>query len=70
MQKYRIRRYSNRKENACGGTSFGATEDRVVGSINIEKALKEGMKALEPGILADANRNILYVMKLIFWTII
>lgn len=40
---------------------LGATEDRVVGSINIEKALKEGSKALEPGILADANRNILYV---------
>ena len=40
---------------------LGATEDRVVGSINIEKALKEGRKALEPGILADANRNILYV---------
>jgi Mg-chelatase subunit ChlI len=40
---------------------LGATEDRVVGSINIEKALKKGMKALEPGILADANRNILYV---------
>jgi magnesium chelatase subunit D len=40
---------------------LGSTEDRVVGSINIEKALKEGVKALEPGILADANRNILYV---------
>jgi len=40
---------------------LGATEDRVVGSINIEKALKEGIKSLEPGILADANRNILYV---------
>lgn len=40
---------------------LGSTEDRVVGSINIEKALKEGIKALEPGILADANRNILYV---------
>ncbi len=40
---------------------LGATEDRVVGSINIEKALKEGMKSLEPGILAEANRNILYV---------
>ena len=40
---------------------LGSTEDRVVGSINIEKALKEGMKSLEPGILADANRNILYV---------
>jgi len=40
---------------------LGSTEDRVVGSINIEKALKEGLKSLEPGILADANRNILYV---------
>ncbi|MDD3984588.1 MAG: VWA domain-containing protein [Methanobacterium sp.] len=40
---------------------LGSTEDRVVGSINIEKALKEGVKALEPGLLADANRNILYV---------
>lgn len=40
---------------------LGSTEDRVVGSINIEKALKEGLKTLEPGILADANRNILYV---------
>lgn len=40
---------------------LGSTEDRVVGSIDIEKALKEGLKALEPGILADANRNILYV---------
>lgn len=40
---------------------LGATEDRVVGSINIEMALKEGLKSLEPGILAEANRNILYV---------
>jgi len=40
---------------------LGSTEDRVVGSINIEKALKEGIKSLEPGILAEANRNILYV---------
>jgi len=40
---------------------LGSTEDRVVGSIDINKALKEGVKALEPGILAEANRNILYV---------
>ena len=40
---------------------LGSTEDRVVGSIDIQKALKEGIKALEPGILAEANRNILYV---------
>ncbi|MDA0524999.1 ATP-binding protein [Methanococcoides alaskense] len=39
----------------------GATEDRVVGSLDIEKAVKEGTQAFEPGILANANRNILYV---------
>lgn len=38
-----------------------ATEDRVVGTLDIEKALKTGEKHFEPGILADANRNILYV---------
>lgn len=40
---------------------LSSTEDRVVGSINIEKALKEGLKALEPGLLAEANHNILYI---------
>lgn len=40
---------------------LGATEDRVVGSINLEKAIKEGTKALEPGILASANRGIIYI---------
>jgi Mg-chelatase subunit ChlI len=40
---------------------IGATEDRVVGSLNIEKAIREGIRALEPGILAAANQNILYV---------
>jgi len=39
----------------------GATEDRVVGSLDIEKAVTEGIRAYEPGILAQANRNILYV---------
>ena len=39
---------------------LGATEDRVVGSIDVEKAIKEGIKALEPGILAAANRSLLY----------
>ena len=33
---------------------LGATEDRVVGSLNVEKAIKEGIKALEPGILGPA----------------
>ncbi len=40
---------------------LGATEDRIVGSIDVEKAIKEGIKALEPGILAAANRGILYI---------
>ena len=40
---------------------LGATEDRVVGSLDVEKAIKHGIEALEPGILADANQNILYV---------
>lgn len=38
-----------------------ATEDRVVGTLDIEKALKKGEKHFEPGILAAANRGILYV---------
>ncbi len=39
----------------------GATEDRLVGTIDIEKAIKTGEKHFEPGILAQANRNILYI---------
>ena len=40
---------------------LGATEDRVCGTIDIEEALTEGVKAFEPGLLAKANRGILYV---------
>ena len=40
---------------------LGATEDRICGTIDIEAALKEGVKAFEPGLLAKANRGILYV---------
>ncbi|MEM4704862.1 MAG: VWA domain-containing protein, partial [Candidatus Bathyarchaeia archaeon] len=40
---------------------LGATEDRVIGSLDVEKAIKQGIQALEPGILAEANQNILYV---------
>ncbi|WP_405654526.1 putative cobaltochelatase [Streptomyces sp. RK9] len=39
----------------------GASEDRLVGALDIERALAEGVKAFEPGLLADANRGILYV---------
>ena len=38
-----------------------ATEDRVVGSLDIEQAIKKGEKAFEPGILASANRGMLYI---------
>lgn len=40
---------------------LGATEDRVCGTIDIERALSEGIKAFEPGLLARANRGILYI---------
>lgn len=40
---------------------LGATEDRVCGTIDLEKALTAGVKAFEPGLLAKANRGILYV---------
>ena len=39
----------------------GATEDRLVGTIDIEKAIKTGEKHFDPGILAQANRNLLYI---------
>jgi magnesium chelatase subunit D len=40
---------------------LGTTEDRLLGTIDLEKALKSGEKRFEPGILAAANRAILYV---------
>jgi Mg-chelatase subunit ChlI len=40
---------------------INASEDRVVGTIDLEAALKEGTRRFEPGVLAEANRNILYV---------
>lgn len=38
-----------------------ATEDRVVGTLDIEKAIQQGQKHFEPGVLAAANRGVLYV---------
>jgi Mg-chelatase subunit ChlI len=40
---------------------IGATEDRVIGSLDIEKAISHGIRALQPGLLAEANQNILYI---------
>ncbi len=39
----------------------GATEDRVVGTLDIERAIQQGEKRFEPGVLAAANRGVLYV---------
>ncbi|MFN7035305.1 MAG: ATP-binding protein [Bellilinea sp.] len=40
---------------------ISATEDRVVGTLDIEKAIQKGEKAFEPGVLAAANRGLLYI---------
>jgi magnesium chelatase subunit I len=40
---------------------LGATEDRVVGALDLERALSQGIKAFEPGLLARANRGFLYI---------
>ena len=40
---------------------LGATEDRICGSLDIEKALNDGIKAFEPGLLARAHRGFLYI---------
>jgi magnesium chelatase subunit I len=40
---------------------LGVTEDRVVGALDLERALSQGLKAFEPGLLARANRGFLYI---------
>ncbi|HEX16690.1 MAG TPA: magnesium chelatase ATPase subunit I [Deltaproteobacteria bacterium] len=52
---------TERKKMRVVELPLGATEDRVVGTLDVEHAIKHGEKRFEPGILADANRNFLYV---------
>ncbi len=40
---------------------LSSTEDRLIGSLDIERVLQDGIRALQPGILAEANQNVLYV---------
>jgi len=52
---------SHKRRTPLVDLPVSATEDRVVGTLDIEKAIKSGEKHFEPGILASANRGILYV---------
>jgi magnesium chelatase subunit D len=52
---------TTRRRRRIVNLPLNATEDRVAGSLDLERALHDGVKALEPGLLAEANRGILYV---------
>lgn len=52
---------SSRRKMRVVNLPINATQDRVAGTIDIEHAIKKGEKRFEPGILAEANRGILYV---------
>ena len=52
---------SVRKKMKIINLPLSCTEDRLIGSIDIESLLKSGQKKVQPGILGEANRNILYV---------
>jgi Mg-chelatase subunit ChlI len=58
---HRDARQVERRKMRLVDLPIGATEDRVVGTLDIEKAIRDGVKALEPGVLSDANQNVLYV---------
>ena len=52
---------TDKKPIAFVDLPLGVTEDMVCGSLDLEKVLKEGIKSLHPGLLAKANRGILYI---------
>ncbi|MCB0186422.1 MAG: magnesium chelatase, partial [Caldilineaceae bacterium] len=52
---------SHRRATPFVDLPVSATEDRVVGTLDIEKAIQRGERHFEPGILAAANRGVLYV---------
>jgi Mg-chelatase subunit ChlI len=52
---------ATRRKTRFVNLPVSATEDRVVGTLDIEKAIQRGEKHFEPGVLASANRGVLYV---------
>jgi magnesium chelatase subunit I len=52
---------SERQSVAVVDLPLGATEDRVVGALDLEKALSQGIKQFSPGLLAQAHRGFLYI---------
>src|ERR1700694_5192253 len=56
-----IRAAPNARRAAFVELPIGATEDRVLGTLDFEKALADGKRHFEPGLLARANRGLLYV---------
>jgi Mg-chelatase subunit ChlI len=52
---------THKRRTAFVNLPVSATEDRVVGTLDIEKAIQKGEKHFEPGVLAAANRGVLYV---------
>ena len=52
---------SERRKMRVVNLPLSTTEDRLIGSLDIERVLKDGIQALRPGILAEAHQNVLYV---------
>ena len=50
-----------RRRTAFVNLPVSATEDRVVGALDIERAIQQGERRFEPGVLAAANRGLLYI---------